>query len=115
MNFKDYYAILGIPRDAGEDEIKRAYRRLARKYHPDVSRAANAEARFKEVVEAYEVLKDPEKRLAYDQFGERWEAGQEFSPPPGWDAGFASGGDQFRAEAGRIGAEHTVASGESQP
>ena len=69
MEFKDYYEIMGVDRDAGQDEIKRAYRRLARKYHPDVSKEADAEARFKEVGEAYEVLKDPEKRAAYDQLG----------------------------------------------
>jgi curved DNA-binding protein len=88
MQFKDYYRTLGVARDATRDEIKRAYRRLARKYHPDVSKETDAEARFKEVGEAYEVLKDPEKRAAYDQFGENWKAGQEFRPPPDWDAGF---------------------------
>jgi len=88
MKFKDYYQILGVPRDASQDDIKKAYRRLARKYHPDVSKEVNAEARFKEVGEAHEVLKDPEKRTAYDQFGSQWKAGQEFKPPPNWDAGF---------------------------
>jgi curved DNA-binding protein len=83
MDFKDYYDILGISREASEADIKRAYRRLARKYHPDVSKEAEAEKRFKEVGEAYEVLKDPEKRAAYDQFGADWKAGQEFRPPPG--------------------------------
>ncbi|NHA15394.1 DnaJ C-terminal domain-containing protein [Thioalkalivibrio sp. XN279] len=87
MDFKDYYAILGVKRDASADEIKRAYRKLARKYHPDVSKEPDAEARFKEVGEAYEVLKDPEKRAAYDQLGADWKAGQEFRPPPG-DGGF---------------------------
>jgi curved DNA-binding protein len=77
---------MGVERDATQDEIKRAYRKLARKYHPDVSKQADAEERFKEVGEAYEVLKDPEKRTAYDQLGANWKAGQEFHAPPGWDA-----------------------------
>jgi len=100
MEFKDYYAVMGLERDATQDEIKRAYRRLARKYHPDVSKEADAEQRFKEVGEAYEVLKDPEKRAAYDQLGSRWEQGQEFHPPPGWDQGFEfHGGDFTGADA----------------
>ena len=98
MQFKDYYRVLGVSRDAGQDDIKRAYRKLARRYHPDVSKAAVAEARFKEVGEAYEVLKDPEKRAAYDQFGDQWRAGQEFRPPPDWDAGF-----EFRGGPGGAG------------
>ena len=92
MEFKDYYETLGLERGASQDEIKKAYRRLARRYHPDVSDAPDAEARFKEIGEAYEVLKDPEKRAAYDQFGQDWKAGQEFRPPPGWDAGFEYSG-----------------------
>ena len=88
MEYKDYYDIMGVRKDAAQDEIKRAYRKLARKYHPDVSKEADAEAKFKEVGEAYEVLKDPEKRTAYDQLGSQWQAGQDFHPPPGWDAGF---------------------------
>jgi len=101
MEFKDYYDIMGVPRDAGQDEIKRSYRKLARKYHPDVSKEAEAEARFKEVGEAYEVLKDPEKRAAYDQLGANWKAGQEFRPPPGWDQGFEfRGGGLSGADAG---------------
>ncbi|MCC6201826.1 MAG: DnaJ domain-containing protein [Gammaproteobacteria bacterium] len=95
MEFKDYYAIMGVARDATQDEIKRAYRRLARKYHPDVSKERDAEARFKEVGEAYEVLKDPEKRAAYDQLGANWKAGQDFRPPPDWDQGFAFHGGGF--------------------
>jgi curved DNA-binding protein len=83
MEYKDYYKILGVSRDASKDDIKQAYRRLARKYHPDVSREPDAEARFKEVNEANEVLKDPEKRAAYDALGSGWRAGQEFRPPPG--------------------------------
>ncbi len=92
MEYKDYYKILGLKRDAGQDEIKKAYRKLARKFHPDICKEADAEHKFKEIGEAYEVLKDPEKRAAYDQFGSDWKQGQEFKPPPDWDAGFAFGG-----------------------
>lgn len=88
MEYRDYYEILGINRDATQDAIKQAYRRLARKYHPDVSKEADAEKKFKDLGEAYEVLKDPEKRAAYDKFGKNWQNGQDFEPPPNWDAGF---------------------------
>jgi curved DNA-binding protein len=106
MDYKDYYSIMGVARDASQDDIKRAYRKLARKYHPDVSKEAGAEEKFKELQEANEVLKDTEKRAAYDQLGARWKQGQEFRPPPDWgkdfehsanfnQAGDASGGADF--------------------
>jgi curved DNA-binding protein len=84
-----------VARDAPQEDIKRAYRKLARKYHPDVSKEADAEARFKEVGEAYEVLQDPEKRAAYDRLGSNWKANQEFRPPPDWNAGFEFSGHEF--------------------
>lgn len=103
MQYKDYYQILGVERGASQDEIKRSYRKLARKYHPDVSKEADAEERFKELGEAYEVLKDPEKRAAYDRLGQDWRAGQDFRPPPGWDTGFEfSGGGFTGADAGQF-------------
>jgi len=95
MDFKDYYDIMSVKRDASQDEIKRSYRKLARKYHPDVSKESDAEIRFKEVGEAYEVLKDPEKRAAYDQLGANYKSGQDFDPPPNWDAGFEFSGGGF--------------------
>lgn len=111
MKYKDYYAILGVERDASEEQIKKAYRRLARKFHPDVSKEPNAEEKFKEVAEAYETLKDAEKRSAYDQLG-RYQAGQDFRPPPEWETQFAPGfedaldlGELFAHLAGRRGAE----------
>jgi curved DNA-binding protein len=91
MKYKDYYAILGVKRDAPADEIKTAYRKLARKYHPDVSKEKDAEEKFKEVSEAYETLKDAEKRAAYDQLG-TYRPGQDFRPPPDWERHFAQGG-----------------------
>jgi len=95
MDYKDYYKIMGLERQASQDEVKRAYRKLARKYHPDVSKESDAEALFKDLGEAYAVLKDPEKRAAYDQLGANWKAGQDFQPPPDWDAGFEfSGGNR---------------------
>lgn len=97
VKFRDYYEILGVQRTASQEEIQRAYRKLARKYHPDVNKAANAEDKFKEINEAYEVLKDPEKRKKYDQLGPDWKTGQDFRPPPGWESqfgGFGQGGGQ---------------------
>ena len=122
MEFKDYYKVMGLSRDATEAEIKKAYRRLARKYHPDVSKEKNAEARFKDVGEAYDVLKDPEKRAAYDRLGQGPRPGEQFRPPPDWDAGFEfngpgpGGGDSsdfFEALFGRAaqGAGHRGAGG----
>jgi curved DNA-binding protein len=95
MQYKDYYKIMGLSRNSTQDEIKRAYRKLARKYHPDVSKERDAEAKFKELGEAYEVLKDPQKRAAYDKLGSNWKAGEEFRPPPNWDEGFEFKGGGF--------------------
>jgi curved DNA-binding protein len=92
MEFKDYYKVMGVARDATEAQIKQAYRKLARKYHPDVSKEKDAEARFKEVGEAYEVLKTPDKRAAYDQLGQGPAAGGDFQPPPDWGTGFEFSG-----------------------
>jgi curved DNA-binding protein len=98
--YKDYYQIMGVARDASQDEIKRSYRRLARKFHPDVSKEANAEDKFKEVQEAYEVLKDPQRRAAYDQLGSNWRAGQEFRPPPDWGRDFEFSTSSFGGGGG---------------
>ncbi|MCV2891895.1 DnaJ C-terminal domain-containing protein [Lentibacter sp. XHP0401] len=107
MEYKDYYKVLGIERTATQDEIKRAYRKLVRKYHPDVNTgvdAAEAENKFKDVGEAYEVLQDPEKRAAYDQLGANWKEGQAFRPPPDWDEGFEfSGGGYTEADPSGFG------------
>jgi curved DNA-binding protein len=100
VDYKDYYSALGVGREATADQIKKAYRKLARKYHPDVSKEKDAEARMKEVNEAHAVLSDPEKRAAYDQLGRGYQPGQEFHPPPDWDAGFEFSGKGFsQAEA----------------
>lgn len=101
MEYKDYYSVLGVDKKASQDDIKNAYRRLARKYHPDVSKESNAEEKFKDVQEAYEVLKDPEKRTAYDQLGSNWKAGQDFKRPPNWGENmhFYSGDGEGFSEA----------------
>ncbi len=109
MEYRDYYQIMGVARTATADEIKKSYRRLARKYHPDVSKEKDAEKKFKEVQEAYEVLKDPEKRAAYDQLGSDYKQGQQFRPPPDWGSGFEfrGGPRQGRARAGGAYTEET--------
>jgi len=103
VEYRDYYQTLGVPREATIDEIKKAYRKLARKYHPDVSKEPDAETRMREVNEAYAVLSDAEKRAAYDQLGRSYRPGQEFHAPPGWDAGFEFSGRGFSdAEAAQF-------------
>ena len=98
VQYKDYYEILGVPRDATDDQIKKSFRKLARQYHPDVARdKKRAEEKFKEINEAYEVLGDPEKRKKYDELGANWKSGAEFRPPPGWE-GFR--GQPFRGQGG---------------
>lgn len=118
MQFKDYYQTLGVARDATADDIKKAFRKLARKYHPDVSKEADAELRMQEVNEANAVLSDPEKRAAYDQLGRGHQPGEDFRPPPDWDAGFEFSGqgvspheaatfsDFFAELFGRMGGAH---------
>src|SRR5215210_9131148 len=94
MKYKDYYATLGVDKKASADEIKKAYRKLARKYHPDVSKEKDAKEKFQDVSEAYETLKDTEKRAAYDQLG-NYQPGQDFQPPPGWEQQFSQGDFSF--------------------
>ena len=101
MEFKDYYQTMGVEKSATPEDIKRAHRKLARKYHPDVSKEKDAEARFKALAEAYDVLKDPEKRAAYDQLGTNYQAGQDFSPPPGWAGRQASSSPGFEHAPGQ--------------
>lgn len=100
MNYKDYYQIMGVDKNATPEEIKKAYRKLSRKYHPDVSKEKDAEERFKEIGEAYEVLRDEEKRAAYDQLGSNWKAGQGFTPPPNWQEQFHQYDDHYSAAGG---------------
>lgn len=101
VNYKDYYKIMGVAKTASQDEIKKSYRKLARKFHPDVSKEKNAESRFKEINEAYEVLRDKEKREAYDQLGSNWKADQSgFTPPPNWQDQFHQGQGGFNSSAG---------------
>ncbi|MCE9589675.1 MAG: DnaJ domain-containing protein [Planctomycetes bacterium] len=103
VKYQDYYETLGVPRSASQDEIQRAYRKLARQFHPDVNKTKEAESKFKLIGEAYEVLKDPEKRKKYDELGADWKAGQEFRPPPGWEGRRQSGpqgGFNFSSDGG---------------
>ncbi|HXG29156.1 MAG TPA: DnaJ C-terminal domain-containing protein [Nevskiales bacterium] len=127
MQFKDYYATLGVARDATAEDIKKAFRKLARKYHPDISKEPDAEARMKEINEAYAVLSDPEKRAAYDQLGRNYQPGQDFHPPPDWDAGFefsthgfapyeaADFSDFFAELFGHLGAARAARGGRAGP
>ena len=85
VKYQDYYETLGVAKDASQEQIHAAYRKLARKYHPDINKSSDAEDKFKRIGEAYEVLRDPEKRKRYDALGDNWKAGQDFTPPPGWD------------------------------
>jgi len=95
VEFKDYYQVLGVPRDATAEQIKKAYRQLARRYHPDVSKEPDAAARMSEVNEAHAVLSDPGKRAAYDAIGQGRQQGESFTPPPDWDAGYEFSGRGF--------------------
>ena len=95
VGYKDYYAILGVDRTASAEEIRKVYRKLARQYHPDVNKSSGAESRYIEINEAYEVLKDPEKRAKYDQLGSRWQEGESVNPPPGWEYTSQGGGFDF--------------------
>src|SRR5213593_2286664 len=111
VKYKDYYETLGVPRTASDDEIKKAFRKLARKYHPDVAKGKGTEEKFKEINEAYEVLGDPAKRKKYDELGANWKSGAEFRPPPGWESftggrafrGRAPGGEEFEFQFGGTG------------
>jgi len=99
VKYQDYYETLGVSRDANQKQIHAAYRKLARKYHPDINKSSDAEDRFKHIGEAYEVLRDPDKRKRYDALGENWKAGQDFTPPPGWEFFNFGGGSRSRAGA----------------
>ena len=108
MEFKDYYAVMSVEKSATPEDIKRAHRKLARKYHPDVSKEKDAEARFKELAEAYDVLKDPEKRAAYDRLGANYKAGQEFQPPPDWAGSQPGGGGYSQSFQDGDGQDHSA-------
>ena len=103
VKYQDYYEMLGVPRDASQEQIQTAYRKLARKYHPDINKSSDAEDKFKRIGEAYEVLRDPAKRKRYDTLGDNWKAGQEFSPPPGWEFFNFDQGARSRAGSRREG------------
>lgn len=120
MQYKDYYKILGVSRDASTEEIRKAYRKLAKQYHPDINKSAGAEEKYKEINEAYEVLKDKEKREKYDTLGMNWQNGQDFTPPPGYqrvDFGGDMGGfsDFFQTLFGSAGGFGDIFGAQRQP
>jgi curved DNA-binding protein len=102
VKYQDYYQVLGVSRGASQEEISRAYRKLARQYHPDVSKAKSAELKFREITEAYEVLKDAEKRKRYDALGADWKAGQDFRAPQGWPGAGVGAGRRARTGGARV-------------
>src|SRR3954463_21316 len=110
VKFRDYYEILGVSRTAKEEEIKKSYRKLARKYHPDLNpNNKQSEEKFKEIQEAYEVLSDAEKRRKYDQLGANWKNGAEFTPPPNWGGGGFQGTINMEDLFGRAGQQRSNA------